>query len=161
MKKRDDLIKEGGRYYYKNCNKCGSVKSSYKSSYCSECQRETAKRKKDTTNELLQSLEKTGHSRKESNDSTLFNDVVRKKTFYDKMLIEFIDRIERRSGIASMEDIFVTMITLYNFYGSNKSLDHLQTNLQLEMMWELLKDKKKRIENEVRIKDLVKSDFRT
>lgn len=157
--KRDDLIKENGRHYYRLCNKCRETKPSYKSSYCPKCQKERSLREKKTSKDLLESLERTTNSRKETNDVTMFDDIVRKKTFYDKMLVDFINRIERRNGIASMEDIFVTMITLYNFYGSNKSLDHLKTDLQLQMMYELLKEKKKKVEKMRKFKDLEKDVF--
>ena len=150
---RDDLIRENGKHYYRLCNKCREPKPSYKASYCPKCQLERARAQRKTGEDLVKSLDKVSNSRKETNDSTMFDDIVRKKLFYDKMLIEFINRIERRNGISSMEDIFVTMITLYNFYGCNKSLDHLKTDLQLQMMWELLKEKKRKIELKQKIRD--------
>lgn len=75
----------------------------------------------------------------------------------EKFLIEFVDRIERRGGIASMEDIFVSMITLYNYWGYNKKINALPTKIQLSIMWEFLKEKRKKIKYKKSIVE--KNDF--
>ena len=69
------------------------------------------------------------------------------KKRYRKNLFEFVNKIERRNGLASMEDIFVDMITLFNYYGCNQDIDILPTGIQLQMMWEFLRDYKIKLEN--------------
>jgi hypothetical protein len=137
---RTDIIREGDKIYYKIC-KCGVEKESYKMSMCRSCNR-------DYLNERNRSKKKCDFEIKDlvrkgkGGDKTLD----RKKNFWSNKLIEFVNRVERRNGIASMEDIFVDMITLFNYYGCNQDIDILPTGIQLQMMWEYLSDYKKKIE---------------
>ena len=55
---------------------------------------------------------------------------------------EFVNRIEKRNGIASIQEIFVEMISLYNDYGTSyedRVVDTYPVNKQLEYMWNKLK----------------------
>jgi hypothetical protein len=52
----------------------------------------------------------------------------------------FVERIERRNGLASLHEIFVEMITLYNESGlAGRPIDTLPVNKQLSYMWEKLR----------------------
>lgn len=55
---------------------------------------------------------------------------------------QFVNRIEKRNGIASIQEIFVEMISLYNDYGTSyedRVVDTYPVNKQLEYMWNKLK----------------------
>lgn len=55
---------------------------------------------------------------------------------------DFVNKIEKRNGMASVQEIFVEMITLFYDYGLNaddKVIDTLSVNKQLEHMWNKLK----------------------
>ena len=137
---RTDMVKENGKTYYRIC-KCGLEKESYKMSMCNVCNKEYYKNKrrdKDGYKVKIKDLVRNGEK-----DMT----IMAKKFYWRDKLFNFVNRIERRNGIASLEDIFVDMITLFNYYGCNQDIDILPTDLQLRMMWEYLRDKKKKIEN--------------
>lgn len=138
---RTDIVKENGKIYYRIC-KCGFVKESYKMSMCRECNREYLNHR--NRSKKLYDIEIKDLVRKgKDGDRTL----IRKKNFWSNKLIDFVNKIEKRNGLASIEEIFVDMITLFNYYGCNQDIDILPTDLQLSMMWEYLRDKKKNIEN--------------
>lgn len=138
---RTDIVKENGKIYYRIC-KCGLEKESYKMSMCRECNREYLNHR--NRSKKLYDIEIKDLVRKgKDGDRTL----IRKKNFWSNKLIDFVNRIEKRNGLASIEEIFVDMITLFNYYGCNQDIDILPTDLQLSMMWEYLRDKKKNIEN--------------
>ena len=52
-----------------------------------------------------------------------------------------------RGGLASIYEIYVELITLYNHFGRQSSIDTFDTNKQLSIMWKVLKRKKIIIEN--------------
>ena len=138
---RTDIVKENGKIYYRIC-KCGLEKESYKMSMCRECNREYLNHR--NRSKKLYDIEIKDLVRKgKDGDRTL----IRKKNFWSNKLIDFVNRIEKRNGLASIEEIFVDMITLFNYYGCNQDIDILPTDLQLSMMWQYLRDKKKNIEN--------------
>ena len=60
-------------------------------------------------------------------------------------MIEFVDRIERRNGMASMEEVFVELIGHYNTFGNEYKYDKLSTNLQLEAMYDHLKKQRNKL----------------
>jgi hypothetical protein len=137
---RTDMVKESGKIYYKIC-KCGLEKESYKMPMCRSCNRDylnERNRSKKRYDVEIKNLIRKG----KGGDKTLD----RKKNFWSNKLIEFVNKIERRNGLASIEDIFVDMITLFNYYGCNQDIDILPTEIQLQMMWEYLSDYKKKIE---------------
>lgn len=112
---RDDKVVIDGRHYYIMC-KCGKEKESLRSVYCNECFRNYT------------------HKKKYSEDN-------REIDFYTNKLIKFVDKIERRNGICSLEDIFVEMIDLFNYFYLNSSLDtRLSAGKQLTFMWEYIKE---------------------
>ena len=138
---RTDIVKENGKIYYRIC-KCGLEKESYKMSMCRECNREYLNHR--NRSKKLYDIEIKDLVRKgKDGDRTL----IRKKNFWSNKLIDFVNKIEKRNGLASIEEIFVDMITLFNYYGCNQDIDILPTDLQLSMMWQYLRDKKKNIEN--------------
>lgn len=53
-------------------------------------------------------------------------------------LKSFIQRIENRNGWASMEEVFIELITLNNIFGHNKFIDELTPPKQLESMYKNL-----------------------
>lgn len=55
---------------------------------------------------------------------------------------DFVNKIEKRNGMASIEEIFVEMITLFYDYGlsiDDKLIDKYPVNKQLTFMWNKLK----------------------
>lgn len=137
---RLDIVREGDKIYYRIC-KCGLEKESYKKPMCNFCSKEYQKFRNEQRNKYNVKIKDLVVKGK-GGDKTLD----RKKNFWSNKLIEFVNRIERRNGLASMEDIFVDMITLFNYYGCNQDIDILPTGIQLQMMWEFLRDYKKKIE---------------
>ena len=53
----------------------------------------------------------------------------------DEDLIEFVDRIRRRGGLASLDDIFVKLITIHTKYYPIIGMDQLSAEKQLSKMW--------------------------
>ena len=144
--RKDRVLDGDGKYYYATC-KCGVIKDSYKSSYCKDCQKvyqnnwRSGKPVKEQKVERLQlekiKNEKSNSTWRESRSHTIN---------MENKLIKFINRIDRRNGICSLEDIFVDMIDLYNFFGNNSMIDTLPTQIQLSLMWDFLKKKKIKVE---------------
>ena len=60
-------------------------------------------------------------------------------------IIKFIDKIERRDGICSLEEIFVDMITYYQILDIRKNIDDLLVGFQLEYKLSHLKKRYKQI----------------
>lgn len=134
---RTDSIIEGGKRYYTIC-KCGKEKERYKTPMCRSCNNEYLRQIRLTRDDWSLIKIKDIKDLRTPKDRTFENP-------YDTILIEFVDRIERRDGIASMHDIFVIMITLFNHYGHNKDIDNQPVNIQLSIMWEYLKEKRKKV----------------
>ena len=138
---RTDMVKENGKVYYRIC-KCGLEKESYKCPMCNACEKEYYRKRrqnKDNYDIVIKDLVVKGKEKDKSIDTS--------KKRYRKNLFEFVNKIERRNGLASMEDIFVDMITLFNYYVCNQDIDILPTGIQLQMMWEFLRDYKIKREN--------------
>jgi len=153
---RIDKVVENGRTYYKIC-KCGVEKESYKMPMCNDCTKDyyIKNRSKNPKHiveigngiAIVKDLVVKGKK-----DTTLPTETADKK-YYKNLLFNFVNRIERRNGLASLEDMFVDMITLFNYYGCNKDIDKLPTNLQLKAMWDFLREYKKKIQlKELKIK---------
>jgi hypothetical protein len=142
---RIDRVVENRRTYYKIC-KCGIEKESYKMPMCNACTKDYYINKRSKTNIVIKDLVVKGKK-----DITLPIETAGTK-YYKKLLFDFVNRIERRNGLASLEDIFVDMITLFNYYGCNQDIDKLPTNLQLKAIWDFLRDYKKKME----LKELIK-----
>lgn len=94
--------------YYSKTCKCGALKDNFKSKLCNKCGVEKL-------------ASRTRVTKEQSNK-----------------LINFVEKIRRRNGLASIEDIFVEMIGIYNTYCNPSKLDYMDTNTQLSMMWEHL-----------------------
>jgi hypothetical protein len=140
---RPDMVKENGKVYYRIC-KCGLTKESYKMPMCKTCDKEYQKNRRENQhnfNVYIKDLVVKG-----SRDATI-SAKVPGKTHYPKLLVEFVNRIERRNGIASLQDIFVDLITLFNYYGCNQDIDVLPTDSQISMMWEFIREYKNKMEN--------------
>jgi len=137
---RTDRVVENGRIYYRIC-KCGVDKESYKTPMCNACNKDYYINKRSKTNIVIKDLVVKGKK-----DITLPIERVGTK-YYKRLLFNFVNRIERRNGIASLEDIFVDMITLFNYYGCNQDIDALKTDVQLKMMWDFLREYKNKIES--------------
>lgn len=138
---RTDMVKENGKVYYRIC-KCGLQKESYKMPMCNACEKEYYRKRrqnKDNYDIVIKDLVVKGRDKD--------NSVETGRNKYKNSLINFVNRIQRRNGLASMEDIFVDMITLFNYYGCNQDIDILPTGIQLQMMWEFLRDYKIKLEN--------------
>lgn len=145
---RTDRVLDGdGKYYYAIC-KCGEVKEYYKSSYCKDCQNQYQKRwrkSKPIKETKVERLELEKVSRVITNST--WSETRRLTIEMENSLIKFVNKIDRRRGVCSLQDIFVEMIDLYNFFGNNSMIDTLPTQIQLSLMWDFLKNKKKKIEN--------------
>lgn len=106
-------IKIGLSWYNVLCPKCGSDDKRLKTPYCKKCSRDYGSNHRDYSSEY------------------------RSK----KQLIEFVDRINRRRGMASMQEVYVEMVTLFHyFYQSRGILDQFNPTVQLEVMWRYLND---------------------
>lgn len=147
---RTDMVKENGKVYYRIC-KCGVEKESYKMSMCRECNRDYLNHRNKTKRAAYDVEVKDLVRKGRGGDKTL----VRKKNFWINKLTDFVNRIEKRGGWASIEEIFVEMITLFNYYGCNQDIDVLPTDLQLSMMWNHLKNCKKKIEKPRKVKKVI------
>ena len=134
---RTDMVKENGKTYYKIC-KCGSVKESYKMPMCKSCDKEYSKKRAKSKIKYEASIKDLVVRRSDKSEG---------KINYKQFLISFVNKIERRNGLASLEDIFVDMITLFNYYGCNQDIDVLPTDIQLKLMWDYLRDYKIKLEN--------------
>lgn len=133
---REDQVKIDGKYYYKNC-RCGVEKNSLKSSYCANCQRKIANISKTRSGELREFLKKEITVEKQCSGGELRRN--------KRHLIEFVDRIESRGGYASMSEVFIELITLFNFFGRTQNIDSLSPDTQLQFMWGTIKTQYKRI----------------
>jgi hypothetical protein len=139
---RPDMVRENGKIYYRIC-KCGLTKESYKMPMCKGCDKEYHRNRKENQhnfNVYIKDLVVKG-----KRDNSIL-DKVPGKTYYPKLLVEFVDKIERRNGIASLEDIFCDLITLFNYYGCNQDIDTLPTGMQLSVMWNFIKEYKNKME---------------
>jgi hypothetical protein len=137
---RTDRVVENGKIYYTMC-KCGVEKESYKTPMCNACNRDYYVNKRSKTNTVIKDLVVKGKK-----DITLTTEIVGTK-YYKRLLFNFVNKIERRNGIASLEDLFVDLITLFNYYGCNQDIDVLPTDVQLKMMWQFLREYKNKIES--------------
>lgn len=138
---RTDMVKENGKVYYRIC-KCGLEKESYKCPMCNACEKEYYRKRrqnKDNYDIVIKDLVVKGKEKDYS--------IPTKKFYYRDMLFDFVNKVERRNGLVSFEEMFVDMITLFNYYGCNQDIDTLPANLQLSLMWEYLKKRKEKIEN--------------
>ena len=117
MNRRSDTIIINKKKYYIHC-KCGVVKENVKCAYCGECQR-------------LRDRERYADKNNVS---------------YRENLIEFVNRIEKRKGMASFYEVFVELISIFNHYYSTKLIDLMPVDLQLEYMYIKIKEKKREIE---------------
>lgn len=138
---RTDMVKENGKSYYRIC-KCGLEKESYKKPMCNACEKEYYRKRrqnKDNYDIVIKDLVVKGKEKDYS--------IPTKKFYYRDMLFDFVNKVERRNGLVSFEEMFVDMITLFNYYGCNQDIDTLPANLQLSLMWEYLKKRKEKIEN--------------
>jgi len=138
---REDLVKVGKKCYYRLC-KCGAEKNTLKTPYCPECWKR--RREGISVNSLFKDPYMFLENRKKRERSGMSIDIPARtigKIFEDK-LYKFVTKIERRNGLASMEDIFIDLIDLYTYYGSQKNIDEYPVNKQLEIMWTFIKKKK-------------------
>lgn len=140
-----EIIPGGKRkYFYYQCPKCGADKN-LKSSYCPDCQRistkkHTIKVKKHKEIEIDSEVIGSDFSKA---DSTLENYLNHSDIINEKInLINWVNKIERRGGLASMEDIFVHMIGFYNYFGKEGVIDTLPTSKQLEIMWDFVRGRR-------------------
>jgi hypothetical protein len=158
-KARTDIVIENGKKYYLTC-KCGKKKDSYKTSYCNECCREYYMRYAGCKTEIVLKTKLVTRKPAEEKDYSVFTLVKRKKTFYDKQLVDFVNRIERRRGWATLHEIFVELITLFNFYGSQQVIDLLPVDAQLEYMWRIVKERKRMIDMNIKKKSRSKKELK-
>lgn len=140
---RTDMVKENGKSYYRIC-RCGAVKESYKMSLCRTCNRNYLKERNKNKTIVIKDLVVKGKNKD--------NSIVTYRNFWKNKLINFVNTVERRRGWVTMEELFVDMITLFNYYGCNQDIDVLPTGSQLSMMWNFLKDYKNKIEKSKKIK---------
>lgn len=143
--KYDDQIRIDGKIYYKTCHRCGDVKKVLTMYYCHDCNNEAYR-------EALIRKGKTPKPRKESCTK------VERKTIRSKEVLKneerlrvlsclyidldnFINKVVKNNGWASIQDVFVTLITLYNrsiveynelYY---RIIDTMDPKDQLEYMW--------------------------
>lgn len=54
-------------------------------------------------------------------------------------ITEFVNRIEKRNGMASIKEVYVELITLYSKVSGMSRIDKLEPNKQLEEMYRTLK----------------------
>ena len=107
------------------CPKCLNEKDP-KKSYCPQCYRLYYKENRNIRTGQLHDPE----------DGTI------------SRLVEFVDRIEGRGGMASLDELMVEMIGLFNDLCVGKGLDILPVRLQLIQMWSSLKKiRNKKIKN--------------
>lgn len=123
MEKTFEIVK-GRKHYYK-CPKCGDDKKLL-SIYCPACYKA-----------------KYGSKRINKEYEKLLED----------SLIEFVNRIEDRSGMASMYEIFVELITIYNHFCYFNEMDSLEPTDQIILMWSMIKKEKNKIETKNKQKE--------
>lgn len=124
-------VKIDGRLYYTKCPRCGGDKS-LRTPYCKICQKERRKEPKKIKVEGAKvKLE------------AILSDVVIK----ENELIQFYERLEKRDFWCSDYELYVDLITLFNFFGSGNGIDTLPPMMQLQYMWEVLKRKYKVIKS--------------
>jgi hypothetical protein len=114
---RTDIMIINKKKYYIHC-KCGVVKDNIKCSYCNHCS----------------NLKQVERYERLNNTS------------YRENLIEFVNRIEKRKGMASFYEVFVELISIFNNYYSTKLIDLMPVDLQLEYMYIKIKEKKRQVE---------------
>lgn len=132
------------KYLYNKCNRCGGNKPENSRSTCSACIKENPSSKKKYIYEICQ---KCGVDKK-NNTSSICNacaKIYRVNRSVDmeivkKDIINFIKRIERRKGYASIMEIYVEMITLFYNTFPNDTYDNFEPKYQLEKMYIYLKD---------------------
>lgn len=127
----------GGKICYKLC-KCGEEKEKPSSPFCRPCNRKyLSERKSIKINDKL------------FNSNFCIEEDKLKPSEFRIILINFVNKIERRGGLASLQDVYVDLITLYNYFGINdKSINILEPAEQLSAMWQFIKERKKEIESD-------------
>ena len=116
-------VKIGKYYYYYLCPRCGSDDKRLRSKHCKACRQE---------------YEKTLRSNFEPRSK--------------EQIIEFVNRINKRNGMACLSEICVELITLfYSHYQSMGILDQLKPSQQVEMMWKYLNELVSNWENGINI----------
>ena len=111
------------KIYYPKCNKCGIQKKNIKLTYCRGC----CARRRVKSRRVLE------EGKFEDNGMKL-------------EMIQWVNKIERRGGLASIEDIFVNLITYYNEFCSRKGIDDFSVKNQIEHMWKSIRNKAKQFE---------------
>ena len=107
-------------YYYYDCPKCGNKKN-LKSSYCIPCMNDKHRGRIGIAASSEDVYLKT-------DTVTDNNSSERTPNQYKLDLINFVNKIEKRGGLASIYEIYVELITLYNHFGRQSSIDtfHLE-----------------------------------
>ena len=106
-------IKIGIYWYNVLCPKCGADDKRLRTPYCKNCSKEYDKAHRDYKSETKSKEE----------------------------LIEFVDRVNNRNGMVSMNEMFVELITLFHYYYDSRGvLDQLTPSQQIEMMWKYIKE---------------------
>lgn len=124
MKRRADFITDP------TCNKCGEQRTRY--SYglrCLTCARNRHREKSISSRKGLREAYRT-------KTTILLNDIE-----------AFIEPIDKRNGYASMNDVFVSLITLYNRTideiddrgYKHPQLEHLDPKDQILLMWDRIR----------------------
>ena len=135
-------IRINGQHYQRFC-KCGDLKEDPKRSKCNKCRPEVRSIK--IQGKYYKRFCKCGNL-KENITSKICNECAKvelkpidPRYYNNEALIKFVEKIKRRNGIASLEDIFVHMITIYNSYG-DRTMDTLSVQTQLGLMWQQLNE---------------------
>jgi hypothetical protein len=106
---------------FKRCSRCKvEISREQKASYCEVC------------NKLLNRF--NTYINKKSLENNYYNNKMKKH------LHEFVDRLEARKEMASIEEIFVELITLHNhFTKDNDTMREESAQTQIPRMWKTLK----------------------
>lgn len=108
-----ERIKVGKYTYTSLCPKCGSDDKRLRSKYCKSCRKDYEKYRRSNGSEDIPI----------------------------DQLIEFVKRINDRGGMASINEVFGELITLfYSCYQSMGILDQLKPAQQIELMWKYLNE---------------------
>jgi hypothetical protein len=60
-------------------------------------------------------------------------------------MIEFVNKIESKRGWASMEDVFLDLISFYQIFGPGTNIDAMEPKDQLMFMYQYLKNRKDKL----------------
>ena len=112
-------------YEYDKCCKCGSSKKSSRSPYCPPCFKV-----KHLESKVIKNLRIKNRS----------------------LLVKFVDRIENRNGLASINEMFVELIGFHRLYGKDSDINNLPVNEQIYEMYQHLKKLVKKKRNEYDVK---------